>query len=377
MEVPAISDGSLGVLFALAAGVMLMPFLILGAAGAGTTSLDGAMLCAGGGTGQSIAGVSLDAEQMGNARTIVTVTANRHLPVYAAVVAVATSYTESSLRNRIAHTDHDSEGILQQRVSIYTSAVAADPVKATSAFLDRLVGVPNWQTNPVGSNAQDVQVSDHPERYQPNTALAEQLVSQFWPKAAAEAPGPGPAAGSSYSVAQATASPRPVCAGGGGGAGRISGPTGNNIAGTTSIPPGFVITGTPKAQIAVRFALQQLGKPYVFGAAGSEAWDCSGLTMGAWAAAGIALPHWTVTQATMGTPEPANLTQGTGGDLVFIPGSDGTPQAPGHVGIVAGQVDAKDGRQLYVLQAPQTGVPVELTEATQWAGQITTVRHIG
>jgi cell wall-associated NlpC family hydrolase len=376
MEVPAISDGSLGVLLALAAGVMLMPFLILGAAGAGTTSLDGSVLCSGGGTGQSIAGVNLDAEQMGNAGTIVTVTADRHLPVYAAVVAVDTSYTESSLRNRATHTDHDSEGILQQRVSIYTSAVAADPVKATSAFLDRLAGVPNWQTNPVGANAQTVQISDHPERYQPNTALAEQLVSQFWPKAAAEAaPVPGPAAGSSSTVAQETASSRPVCAGGG--AGRITGPTGNNIAGTTTVPPGFVISGSPKAQMAVRFALQQLGKPYVFGAAGPDAWDCSGLTMGAWAAAGVALPHWTVTQATTGTPEPANLTQATGGDLVFIPGSDGTSQAPGHVGIVAGQVDAKDGRHIFVLQAPQSGVPVELTEATHWTGQITTVRHIG
>jgi len=45
--------------------------------------------------------------------------------------------------------------------------------------------------------------------------------------------------------------------------------------------------------------------------------------------------------------------------------------------MVAGSVDRKDGRHLYVIQAPETGVPVELTEATEWSGQIVAVRHIG
>ena len=43
---------------------------------------------------------------------------------------------------------------------------------------------------------------------------------------------------------------------------------------------------------------------------------------------------------------------------------------------LAGYVDEKDGRHLYLIQAPMTGVPVELTEATEWRGQITDVRHI-
>lgn len=366
--------GAIGVPVALGVGAMLTPFLILGAAGAGTTSLDGAVLCAGGGTAQTIAGVRLDAEQMGNAHTIVTVTADRHLPVYAAVVAVTTSYTEARLHNSSVQTDHDSQGLFQQRVSIYTAAVADDPVKSTNAFLDRLIGVRNWQTNPVGVDAQTVQISKFPERYQPHVALAEQVVSQFWATAAAAAPAPAP--GATPSPASTTLGPQPICAGGGG-AGTIVGPIGNNIAGTTTVPAGFVISGSAKGQTAVRFALQQLGKPYVFAAAGPDSWDCSGLTMGAWAAAGVALPHWTITQAAMGTPEPTNLTQAVGGDLVLIPGSDGTPQAPGHVGMVAGYVDAKDGRHLYLIQAAETGVPVELTEAaTAWNGQIVAVRHI-
>jgi hypothetical protein len=61
---------------------------------------------------------------------------------------------------------------------------------------------------------------------------------------------------------------------------------------------------------------------------------------------------------------------------VFIPGSDGTAAAPGHVGMVAGYVDKADGRHLYLIQAPETGVPVELAEATEWRGQIVDVRHI-
>src|SRR5262249_2546319 len=156
--------------------------------------------------------------------------------------------------------DHDSEGLLQQRVSIYTEAVAADPVKATNAFLDRLVQMPNWQETPADVDPQIVQISQHPERYRPNVALAQQLVGRFWAAAAAAA-GPAPTPGASGSAARATPSGAPVCAGGGG-AGHIVGPVGNNIAGTTSIPAGLVITGSPKGQKAVEFALQQLGKPY-------------------------------------------------------------------------------------------------------------------
>ena len=57
--------------------------------------------------------------------------------------------------------------------------------------------------------------------------------------------------------------------------------------------------------------------------------------------------------------------------------ADGTAARPGHVGLVAGYVDAPSGRHLYLIQAPMTGVPVELTEATRWRGQIVAVRHIG
>lgn len=175
--------------------------------------------------------------------------------------------------------------------------------------------------------------------------------------------------------------PVTVCPGGDG-AVPLTGGHRNNVAGTTTIPPGLVMDGTAKGNAAASFALAQLGKPYVFGAAGPASFDCSGLTMSAWAGQGIPLAHHAATQAGQGTAEPTNLSQAVSGDLVLIPGSDGTAAAPGHVGIVAGYTPttSKDGhpaRDLWLVQAPgYQNLPVELTEATQWAGQIVAVRHI-
>jgi cell wall-associated NlpC family hydrolase len=49
--------------------------------------------------------------------------------------------------------------------------------------------------------------------------------------------------------------------------------------------------GTEAGDTALRFAYAQLGKRYQHGAAGPDAYDCSGLTMAAWGAAGVGLPH--------------------------------------------------------------------------------------
>jgi len=352
----AAAAGGLAVL-AVAATMLLV-------AGAGAGPAQASAGCGPAGTGQTVGPVHLDAEQIGNAQTITGVVAGRALGSYAAVIAVTTAYTESALRNSPVQTDHDSEGLFQQRVSIYTAAVALDPVLATDAFLDRLVALPDWAHQPVGVDAQAVQRSAFPNRYQPNEPLGQALVGLFWPAAAATAadppPGPAPA----------------VCAGGGA-AGNIVGPTGNNVAGTTTIPAGLVLTGTPAGRQAVSYALAQLGKPYVWAAAGPDAYDCSGLTMAAWASAGVALPHSAAAQTASGAPEPTDLTQALGGDLVMIPGADGTAQTPRHVGMAAGYVDTAAGRHLYLIQAPMTGIPVELTQASEWAGQVVDVRHIG
>jgi cell wall-associated NlpC family hydrolase len=352
---------------ALATPLIGIAALLVVLGGAGASAGASGTVCGGAGTGQTIRGVTLDPEQIGNARTIVSVVAGRHLPAFAAEVAVTAAYTESTLHNSTTHTDHDSEGLFQQRISIYGKQVADNPVSASNAFLDRLIRVPGWQADPVGVDAQSVQHSAYPERYQPNAALGAQVVGHLWPIAA-----------QSVAPIAADLAPPAVCPGAGGERrpGNTGGPTGSNVAGTTAIPAGFVISGSPKGRIAVRYALNQLGKPYVFGAAGPSSFDCSGLTMAAWSAAGIALPHLAAAQASAGIPEPTDLSRAVSGDLVMIPGSDGTAANPGHVGMIAGYVDRSDGRHLLLVQAAEVGVPIELSDSRQWSGQVVDVRHI-
>ncbi|GLZ33722.1 hydrolase Nlp/P60 [Lentzea sp. NBRC 105346] len=54
------------------------------------------------------------------------------------------------------------------------------------------------------------------------------------------------------------------------------------------------------AGVALQFALAQRGDPYVFGANGPDAWDCSSLTQKSYAAAGISIPRVTYDQAKVG-----------------------------------------------------------------------------
>ncbi len=91
------------------------------------------------------------------------------------------------------------------------------------------------------------------------------------------------------------------------------------------LPPGV-------AGKVIGYARQQIGKPYLFGATGPDAYDCSGLAMMAYRAAGLSIPRTSQEQWAYGQQIPAS--QARPGDLVFFAGSDGTPTAPGHVGIV-------------------------------------------
>ena len=80
-------------------------------------------------------------------------------------------------------------------------------------------------------------------------------------------------------------------------------------------PPAQSPPATGRAAIAVATALAQLGKPYEYGAAGPSAFDCSGLTMFAWAAAGVSLSHSSSIQSEQGVP--VSISDLRPGDLVF------------------------------------------------------------
>ena len=79
--------------------------------------------------------------------------------------------------------------------------------------------------------------------------------------------------------------------------------------------------GSPssRARIAVAYALSKVGDSYVAGADGPGAFDCSGLTMAAWRAAGVSLPHYSHAQADV--TQPVSRGDLRPGDLLFYFGS--------------------------------------------------------
>jgi len=80
-------------------------------------------------------------------------------------------------------------------------------------------------------------------------------------------------------------------------------------------PPPSSGGGSGAGATAVRYAMAQVGKPYQWGAAGPNAFDCSGLTMMAWRQAGVSLPHSSAAQYSVGRRISASELQP--GDLIF------------------------------------------------------------
>jgi peptidoglycan DL-endopeptidase CwlO len=80
-------------------------------------------------------------------------------------------------------------------------------------------------------------------------------------------------------------------------------------------PPPASGGGSGAGAAAVRYAMAQVGQPYCYGGAGPSCYDCSGLTMQAWAQAGVSLPHSSSAQYGVGRHISASELQP--GDLVF------------------------------------------------------------
>ncbi|QMU80005.1 LysM peptidoglycan-binding domain-containing C40 family peptidase [Streptacidiphilus sp. PB12-B1b] len=113
----------------------------------------------------------------------------------------------------------------------------------------------------------------------------------------------------------------------GAGSGSASGSTSGDSA-TTTAP-----SSSSGMAAAIAFAQAQVGKAYVYGATGPDAWDCSGLTQAALAQAGISIPRTSEDQAAAATPVSMNALQP--GDLLFW-SSDGTAAGAYHVAIYIG-----------------------------------------
>jgi cell wall-associated NlpC family hydrolase len=105
------------------------------------------------------------------------------------------------------------------------------------------------------------------------------------------------------------------------------------------------VPASGRAKLAVNFAYAQLGKPYEWAADGPGSYDCSGLTMAAWRAAGVSLPHSSGMQYGYGTH--VSQSQLQPGDLVFF-------YSPiSHVGLYIG-----GGKMIH---APRPGDVVKIT----------------
>jgi cell wall-associated NlpC family hydrolase len=118
--------------------------------------------------------------------------------------------------------------------------------------------------------------------------------------------------------------------------------------------PGATDVSNHAVATAIAFAEAQVGKPYLWGGTGPDAFDCSGLVMMAYRAAGIDIPRTSQEQWAWGPRISPN--QARPGDLVFFVGADGTPQAPGHVGIVIGHG--------LMVEAYATGFPIRIAPYT-------------
>ena len=145
-------------------------------------------------------------------------------------------------------------------------------------------------------------------------------------------------------AAASAAAPAPS-SGNGTGAGANSSRGSSGGSGPAPAPSANVPVNGGGASAAIAYARSQLGKPYCYAGAGPACFDCSGLTMRAWGAAGVSMPHYSGAQYSMFPHVPLNAMQP--GDLVFW-----GPGGSEHVGLYIG------GGQM--IAAPHTGDVVKI-----------------
>ena len=113
------------------------------------------------------------------------------------------------------------------------------------------------------------------------------------------------------------------------------------------LPATRILPSSGLGAIAVERAMTHLGKPYFYGGSGPDSFDCSGLTMDAWAAAGVSLSHGADLQYYESTRVP--IDEVIPGDLLFFGDSvEGIHHNAMYIG---------DGQ---MIEASQTGTPIRI-----------------
>ncbi len=300
------------VLGILGSAVIVVPLLMVMTTTAATSSDDAYSTIACGPTmtsgGQKI---TLTAEQVANAQTVIKTGQGLGVPARGLVVAVAATLQETTLRN-ISWGDRDSVGLFQQRSGWGSTDARTDPATSASMFYTGgqggqpgLLDIPGWTSMPVTQAAQAVQRSAYPLAYAKWEPMAALLVRDV---------------------------------------------VGNISMGCTTTLAANLPSGTVGTML--RVALEQQGDPYVWGAVGPDAFDCSGLVVYSWRQAGFRVSVRTAAQMwAVSDPVPAGQEQP--GDLLF---GEFRATGPGHVMIVVSPGEA--------VQAPETGRTVEVTHYT-------------
>ncbi|AXB47217.1 C40 family peptidase [Amycolatopsis albispora] len=262
------------------------------------------------GKGAADAG-NLKDEQLQIVTLIITIGKQRQLSPRAWQIAIQAGMTESGLRN-LTYGDRDSLGIFQMRPSMGWGTVAqvTDPPYQVNKFYDVLLGVKGWETMRPGDAAQAVERSGFPDRYHKWEPMAVHLVENVGEVVDAAGCGEG---------------------------------------------TGAVLPPSQTAAKAIEFALGEQGKPYVWGATGPNSYDCSGLMLRAYEAAGVTLPRVSRDQYKAGAMLPVEQAQP--GDLLFWAYDPSNPKTIHHVAMYLG-----DGK---MVEAQQSGVPVH-TRKVSW-----------
>ncbi|EHY90414.1 C40 family peptidase [Saccharomonospora azurea] len=247
---------------------------------------------------------NLTEEQLGTVSLIISIGKERELSPRAWQVAIQAGMTESGLRN-VHYGDRDSLGIFQMRPSMGWGSPeqVTDPAYAVNKFYDVLESIPDWEELRPGDAAQAVERSEFPDRYHRWEPMAVHLVETM---------------------------------------GEVSDAAGCGTGLGAALPP------NEEAADAIEFALDERGDPYVWGATGPDSYDCSGLMLRAYEAAGITLPRVSRDQYKAGAMLPVEEAQP--GDLVFWAYDSSDPTTIHHVAMYLG-----DGK---IVEAQQSGVPV-------------------
>ena len=246
--------------------------------------------------------VGLDADQARNARVIIRAARAAGAGEAGARIGVATALVEgvftrgentgrvSGLRN-VPYGDRDSLGLFQQRPSQGwgTREQIMNPTYSAAAFFRALGRVDGWRRMDPGAAAQAVQRSAFPARYARRMDEAARIVAAL----------------------------------GGGSTGCT------NVASTDT---NVAVNVRP----VIAWAITQMGKPYVFGANGPDAWDCSSFSQRAFRQIGITMPRTAQAQrdwCASGKCGRIPLGKERPGDLIFWNSYLGPTQI-GHVMIV-------------------------------------------